>query len=118
VPLAPGKDVEIRDNQFLSVDNAGNKQLKINSTVGNYKVVLPDNPTDEDMTQIVSSTQMIAVFQDLNLAEIMYGRPMTDRGGGEINLRMPADINTTKKLGADIGNRKRLFMSYGYGSSA
>jgi len=96
VPLAPGKDVKIRDNQFLSVDNAGNKQIKINSAVGSYKVALPDNPTDEDMTQIVSSTQMIAVFHDLNLAEIMYGRPMTDRGGGTIELRFPADINRTK----------------------
>jgi len=96
VPLAPGKDVKIRDNQFLSVDNAGNKQLKINSTVGNYKVALPDNPTDEDMTQIVSSTQMIAVLHNLNLAEIMYGRPMTDRAGGTIELRFPADINRTK----------------------
>ena len=98
VPLAPGQDVKIRDNQYLSVDQAGNKKLKIATKVGDFQVNLPDNPTAEDMTQIVASTQMIAAMHELDLAEVIYERPITDRGSGEIELRFPGDFNRTKRL--------------------
>jgi len=98
IPLDPDHEVKIRDNQYLTVDAAGNRKLRLETPVGSYAVQLPDNPTDQDMTEIVASTQMIGLLHNYNLAELLYERPIGERGGGAIKLRFPGDFNRTKYL--------------------
>lgn len=102
IPLDPDHEVKIRDNQYLSVDEAGNRKLRLETSVGSYQVRLPENPTDQDMTEIVASTQMIGLLHNYNLAELLYERPIGERGGGELELRFPGDFNRTKYLQQDF----------------
>ena len=98
VPLQPGQEIPVTDNAALTVSDSGQPQLKISTSTGEFHADLPENVTADIMTQTVLTTQLIAQFHDINLAEVMYGRPMQERGGGRIDLRLPEDFNRTKRL--------------------
>ena len=97
VHLKAGETVEIRKGQYVGLSETKSPIMKI---VGEhiYTADLPENPTDDDMTEYGLTIQWIAKLNDVNMAEIFFPHSMLERGGGHLHLHLPNDFHCAQRL--------------------
>ncbi len=99
VYLQPGEFVAIRKGEALGLTEDGHRALKLDTEVGSFVTLLPDNAGPEDMVQYGLTGQMMSQLHEMNMAEIFFpGRSQMERGGGVLEVRMPDDFNRTQQL--------------------